>query len=138
MFWCFFDLKNVFPTVKILTFSRGKLKFVQMDQGLSISSFQNSVLFTIGNIFCRKIYNKILNMSPSIEKYIFSFLYSVHYASNEISCEISITHPFNLNRCTMLPNRSNFPHAGFTLTHQSNRFKRFARQTIIEIRISIY
>jgi hypothetical protein len=23
MFWCFFDLKNVFSTVKILTFSRG-------------------------------------------------------------------------------------------------------------------
>jgi hypothetical protein len=28
-----FDLKNVFPVVKILTFSRGELKYVQMDQG---------------------------------------------------------------------------------------------------------
>jgi hypothetical protein len=31
-----FGLKNVFPTVKILTFSRGEFKYVQMDQGLSI------------------------------------------------------------------------------------------------------
>jgi predicted ribosome-associated RNA-binding protein Tma20 len=31
----FFDLKNVFPTVKILTFSRGEFKYVQMDQGLN-------------------------------------------------------------------------------------------------------
>jgi hypothetical protein len=34
MFWCFFDLKNVFATVKILTISRGELKYVQMDQSL--------------------------------------------------------------------------------------------------------
>jgi hypothetical protein len=34
MFSCFFSLKNVFPTVKILTFSRGEFKYVQMDQGL--------------------------------------------------------------------------------------------------------
>jgi hypothetical protein len=35
MFSCFFGLKNVFPTVKILTFSRGEFKYVQMDQGQS-------------------------------------------------------------------------------------------------------
>jgi hypothetical protein len=34
MFSSFFGLKNVFPTVKILTFSRGEFKYVQMDQGL--------------------------------------------------------------------------------------------------------
>jgi hypothetical protein len=34
MFSCFFGLKNVFPTVKILTFSRGEFEYVQMDQGL--------------------------------------------------------------------------------------------------------
>jgi hypothetical protein len=34
MFWCFFDLKIVFPIVKILIFSRGELLKVQMDQGL--------------------------------------------------------------------------------------------------------
>jgi hypothetical protein len=35
MFSCFFGLKNVFPTIKILTFSRGEFKYVQMDQGLT-------------------------------------------------------------------------------------------------------
>jgi predicted ribosome-associated RNA-binding protein Tma20 len=35
MFSCFFGLKNVFPTVKILNFSRGEFKYVQMDQGLT-------------------------------------------------------------------------------------------------------
>jgi hypothetical protein len=39
MFLCFFGLKNVFPTVKILTFSRGEFKYVQMDQGLPIEYF---------------------------------------------------------------------------------------------------
>jgi hypothetical protein len=34
MFSCFFDLKNVFSTVKILTFNCGEFKYVQMDQGL--------------------------------------------------------------------------------------------------------
>jgi hypothetical protein len=36
MFSCFIGLKNVFPTVKILTFSRGEFKYVQMDQGLKV------------------------------------------------------------------------------------------------------
>jgi hypothetical protein len=86
MFSCFFGLKNVFPTVKILTFSRGEFKYVQMDQGLRLrlnSSFINSPRLKVKILTVGK--SLIKSKMHQISKFLTFFKKNVDHKHHQLS-----------------------------------------------------